>query len=193
MPIVLLLSGPVAVGKSTVTAKLVADSGFKTIRSGEYLREISASRGLVGDRLDLQQIGDSLDERTDFNWLVEDVAIPTVNANPNQELWMIDSVRKSRQVEHFRRHFGRSVYHVHLTASETVLQQRFEARRARGGEYRQATSYDDVVAHPNERAARALLKISDLTLDMGALSPDAAVAEIKKMYGGESHAASGAN
>lgn len=162
--VVLLLSGPVAVGKSTLATKLVGDHGFRTIRSGNHLRSVAAQLGSDTTRRDLQDLGDSLDLQTDYLWLIDDVASPQIEAAPDHAHWLLDSVRKERQVEHFRSRFPH-VVHVHLIAPEEVLRSRYEARLAAGGEYEGSTPYDVAVGHPNEVASRGLIGIADHVVD----------------------------
>lgn len=158
--IVLLLSGPVAVGKSTLATQLVEDHGFRTLRSGNHLRSVATQLGADTTRRTLQELGDTLDLRTDYLWLIDDVASPQIEAAPGHARWLLDSVRKERQVEHFRSRFPH-VVHVHLTATEEVLRARYDARLAAGGEYEGGTPYDAAIGHPNEVASRGLVRIAD--------------------------------
>jgi adenylate kinase family enzyme len=158
--VVLLLSGPVAVGKSTLATQLVEHHGFRTIRSGNHLRSVATQLGSDTTRRALQELGDTLDLRTGYLWLIDSVASPQIEAAPGHARWLLDSVRKERQVEHFRRRFPH-VVHVHLTAKEEVLRARYAARLAAGGEYEGGTPYDVAIAHPNEIASRGLVTIAD--------------------------------
>ena len=76
MKLLLLLSGPVAVGKSGVANTLIKSHGFTSIKSSTYLRSKAASDGLNESRTVLQEAGDRLDSETDFKWLIDDVAVP---------------------------------------------------------------------------------------------------------------------
>ena len=163
--VILLLSGPVAVGKSTLGRQLVENHGFRTIRSGRHLHDLAQRAGSDTSRAGLQHLGDVLDERTDYAWLINDVAVPQIDGAREHARWLLDSVRKERQVEHFRGRFGGYVVHVHLTASEKVLRARYEARLTAGVEYEGGTPYEVAVTHPNEVASRALIRIADLVLD----------------------------
>ena len=166
MLLLLLLSGPVAVGKSAIAWELIERHGFQIIRSGAYLAELVAREGRQGNRRVLQQFGDALDEQTDYRWLVDDVTTPALQANPHQVRWLLDSVRKKRQIEHFRMRFERSVFHVHLTAMEPILRDRYRHRLSEGAEYVGDTAYGAVIAHPNEICARGLIAIADFVLDV---------------------------
>lgn len=163
--LILLLSGPVAAGKSTLSKALVENYGFKSIRSGRYLQTLAQDHTLDVSRQTLQMLGDGLDDVTDFAWLIDDVAAPLIDGEPNQTLWLLDSVRKARQVEHFRARFRDDVLHVHVVAPEEELRRRYEERLTKGGEYEGGTPYDEAITHPNEVSSRALGKIADLIVN----------------------------
>lgn len=167
---ILVLSGPVAVGKSTVSEELATAYGFQRIRSGEFLMRLATEKAIDVCRASLQRLGDELDDSTDYQWLIDEVAAPIIRARPDVERWLLDSVRKIRQVEHFRARFPNLVLHAHLTADEAVLEDRYAQRLAIGKEYVGCTSYSDAIAHPNEIAARKLIEIADLVIDVEALT-----------------------
>jgi hypothetical protein len=173
MKLLLLLSGPVAVGKSGVANALIKNHGFTSIKSSAYLRAQAAYDGLIESRTNLQKTGDRLDDETDFKWLVDDVAVPTIAAKPRSARWLLDSVRKTRQVEHFRKHFGNSVFHVHFTAPERIIEARYNDRLLAGHEVGRV-SYATAVAHPNEQSSRSLIDIADLLIDLASASSEAA-------------------
>ena len=160
----LLLSGPLAVGKTTIRELLEREHGFNNVRSSEYLRGRAAEKGLAPDRLTLQELGDGLDASTDYQWLLDDVARPMFAAKPEVQYWLVDAVRKKRQIEHFRAAFGGSVIHVHLTAPEEVLRGRYEERLLAKGEGVEG-SYERAIDHDNERSARGLVEVADIVLD----------------------------
>jgi hypothetical protein len=136
------------------------------------------AEGIEPDRTQLQQLGDALDERSDYRWLIENVAVPTMARLPGQDRWLLDSVRKLRQVEHFRERFGACVTHAHFEAPEAILKTRYEARLAAGGEYHGGTPYETALDHPNERSARALRLVADVVLDTSVLTPEQAAQEL---------------
>jgi hypothetical protein len=174
----LLLSGPLSVGKSSVTSVLISKHGYTKVRSGSYIASVASIRGQPQTRSGLQEVGDSLDCETDYLWLLDQVAKPAILGAPSQRLWVVDAVRKNRQVAHFRNEFRQAIDHVHLYASEEVLRQRYELRQSSGDDYVGQTPYNVAVRHPNEVAARSLIEIADLAIDVGEGSPEEAASLI---------------
>jgi dephospho-CoA kinase len=160
---VVLLSGPVAVGKTTLRDALVVGHGFSNVRSSEYLRQRAASLALIDDRLSLQELGDKLDRDTDYRWLVDDVALPLFRAG-QQQRWLVDAVRKERQVQHFKAAIPGKVLHVHLTAPEHLIRSRF-ALRLGVAEADAEEAYLRTISHSNEQASKALIEVADLVVD----------------------------
>lgn len=162
---VILLSGPLAVGKTSVCDALIQTYGYERIRSSPYLVEIARNQDLPSDRTGLQNLGDRLDTETDYRWVVDSVAMPLFRKKPEQSLWLFDSVRKRRQIEHFLATVGRmACFHVHLTADEAAIRNRYQSR---GGDL---ANYESEVSHDNERAARALEADCDLLVDISSRS-----------------------
>jgi len=158
----LLLSGAIGSGKTEVAKELIRAFQFVKIASSGYLTSLIPPDELKERderRRQLQELGDRLDVETGYRWIVDPVAIQAIQGTPSTENWLIDAVRKKRQVELFRERFGSVVRHVHLTASEEVLRSRYAEK---GGDY------DAAIAHPNEVNARSLQKLADLVLDTSA-------------------------
>jgi len=162
---IVLLSGPFKVGKSTLTAALSEAFGFRKISSSDYLRTLVPGLDAMDpaqSRLRLQEKGDQLDAETDYRWVVDPVAATAIAQAPQITGWLIDAVRKRRQVDHFRDHFGNAVEHVHLIAPESTL-------LVRSGLTQEA--YETAIAHPNEVSSRALGEIADRVFDTTTQTP----------------------
>lgn len=173
-----LISGAVAAGKSSAAALLISSYGFRRVSSGDYLRGLAAERGIDSDRSSLQALGDRLDLDTDFAWLIDDVAAPMIDLG-GAERWLVDAVRKRKQVQHFRRRFP-DLVHVHFAAPEPILRQRYVDRLiATGAKSDDAASdYDRAILHQNEIEARSLSEIADIEFDTSKMSPEEIVAAI---------------
>lgn len=169
---VLLLSGAIGSGKTAIAKELIRSFRFVKIASSGYLLSLIPPDELnEGDdrRRQLQELGDRLDEETGYRWIVDPVAVQALEGNPDVKNWLVDAVRKRRQVELFRERFGALIRHVHLTASEEVLRSRYAEK---GGDY------DTAVAHPNEANARSLQKLADLVLDTSAAKAELVAQQI---------------
>lgn len=173
----LLLSGAIGSGKTEVAKELIRTFQFDKIASSDYLISIIPPNELKeGDerRRQLQELGDRLDEETGYRWIVEPMATQAVHDFPDTVNWLVDAVRKRRQVELFRERFGSLVSHVHLTASEEVLRSRYAKK---GGDYEVA------IAHPNEVNARGLKDLADLVLDTSAAKAELLAPQIWSTWG----------
>ncbi len=170
---IVLFSGPIAVGKSTLCKNLESNFDFRKISSGEYLRINASQKNLELSRENLQALGDQFDEETDFEWIVKDVSKPILEENADHGLWFVDAVRKRKQVEHFKAAFSH-VCHVHLTAREDILLKRYNQRNTDGEIKEGITLYAEAVNHPNEQAARGLIRFADHVIDLSNTSPSAA-------------------
>lgn len=173
----LLLSGAIGSGKTAVAKELIRVFQFVKIASGAYLvAQIPPHKLKDGDtrRRQLQELGDHLDVKTGYHWIVDLVAVQALNGTPGVKNWLVDAVRKKRQVELFRERFGSLVRHVHLTASEEVLRSRY----AEKGE-----DYDAAIVHPNEVSARSLERLADLVLDTSSAKPGLLAQQIWSTWG----------
>lgn len=160
----LLISGPIAVGKTTLSDYLISSCGFDRIRTGSFLNDLALQHGKPTDRRALQELGDRLDQETDYEWVIK-VARDAMSAKTSQRLWLFDSVRKRRQVLHFRKVFQNTVCHLHLDAPKEILRERYQNRKKEGDQAGNAHSYESAIAHPNEIEARSLIEIADIIFD----------------------------
>ena len=181
---IVLISGPAAAGKTTICDLLKERYGYCAIKSSLYLRSLIDRPDEKVTRYLLQEIGDRLDEETDFNWLVTEVAIPQVEAQVNQENWFVDSVRKPEQIERFSEAFPGQIVHCHITAPDEMLEKRLRARHLADGSDAYERSYAQHVVHPNEISARSLGRTADVVIDTSETEPAYACELIMKMVTG---------
>lgn len=167
-----LLSGPLAVGKTEFSGVLIKRYSFGSIRTGSYLKGLAEASGASADRTSMQELGDSLDLQTDYRWVVDAVAKPQIDANADVTRWLFDSVRKKRQIEHFRSMEGMQVTHIHLNASEKILRERYNERASKGHDYAGNVEYSVAIRHPNEASSRSLIEFADLVIDASTKSSE---------------------
>src|SRR2546428_9442405 len=117
---IIVLSGPVASGKTTLGDTLVERYGFKLQKTRELIRifqKTDLERGA------LQVGGDALDRKTQGRWVANALGRALLDL-PADATVLVDSVRIEAQVKAIRQAFGPHVTHVHLTAPLTELSRR---------------------------------------------------------------------
>lgn len=171
---VIVISGPIAVGKSEVARAIVERYSARRLSTGDLIR---ASLPSGSDRAAQQTAGDRLDRQTKGMWVATALGRlrqddPGIAAS---DTVVVDSVRRLEQVDELREAFGTEtrVLHVHLTAPDAVLRRRYRIRRRASD----PVDYDEVRARPPESAIESLAAPADIVIDYSGELPavDAAV------------------
>ena len=155
---IIVLSGPVASGKTTLGDTLVERYGFKLQKTRDLIRVLQKTEL---ERVALQRGGDVLDCKTKGRW-VADALGRTLLDLPTDVTIVVDSVRIGAQVEAIRQAFGPRVTHIHLTAPHPELARRYRKRQKH---LRELSSYDEVCANETERNVDNLKQIADVVVD----------------------------
>jgi adenylosuccinate synthase len=166
---IVLVSGPVGAGKTTLCEQLVSSFGAIHFKSRHYLlRRVDpgADPANPTPRNILQALGNKLDKKTKGAWIVDGIReiLPTAGGN---QLVLVDAVRIEAQIAGVRSAYGDHVVHIHLTAPVTELGQRYASRsrhssRTNIGELK---SYDDVRRDTTESRIDELATHADIVID----------------------------
>src|SRR5262245_49438945 len=105
----ILLSGPVGAGKTTLAELLCKRYQIELVRTRSLLLQMTRADD---ERDQLQRAGERLDTRTKGRWLAEALAKLAEQYKDNVEI-LVDAVRINRQIEEIRATFGVPVLHVH--------------------------------------------------------------------------------
>lgn len=167
---IILLSGPVACGKSTLAADLEKRFDVTRIRTREIIKVLKPR--VRNERASLQRAGDRLDSETNGEWISSYVQKEILTLKPNHGI-LIDSVRITKQVEAFRRAFGRRVIHIHLTASDAELKRRYQLRiEKQSSGIEEALSFEDLRRNKTERQVYLLANDADIIIDTEKCRPE---------------------
>lgn len=153
---IIVLSGEIAAGKSTLAKMLGARWGVepahtRTIITRHYRRAYKDSlEENPPTREALQAHGELLDRETNGKWLSESISL-------TWPATIIDAARRQEHVDALRERYDR-VLHVHLEANAEALRDRFVARGEPG-------EYERFKANATEAQVPSLRKTADLVID----------------------------
>ncbi len=126
--IIILLSGQIATGKSTICDGLRKEYGFEIVSTFEILQKrarIKHNGNIPKDRDFYQKFGRKQDKDTNGRWVLDE----TQHVISKHDRVLIDSVRKQEQIDSFRSSYGQSVVHIHLDAPLEWRRDHFITRR----------------------------------------------------------------
>src|SRR3990170_2475399 len=163
----IVMSGQVSSGKSTLAEGLSKRFGFEVLRTKDWLKRRLRAKG-TPSRKDLQTMGDRLDIRTGGKWVVQELTknLPALAS----ETVILDSTRTKEQVEELRAAFGPIVTHIHLTAPRDELELRFKKRMRT--DKRELATYRVVRENKTELQVGSLREVADIVIDTNRCTPD---------------------
>lgn len=165
---VILISGPISCGKSTLAQLLNAHFGMPIFRTRDILLQHIKSH-LPSDRKTLQRIGEHLDSSTGGSWVMDGL-LQWLQTHAHASDVVVDSIRILGQIEALRKAFGSKVIHVHLTAPPQELEKRFKRRQKSGRE--STRTYIEAKNDPTEQQVESLRNIADVMIDTKRCTPD---------------------
>jgi adenylosuccinate synthase len=172
----LLLSGPIAVGKTTLAVHLRDGLAYEVIAVRSALEKALSLTSV--HRAHLQDLGQRLEAETHGAWLADHVA--SVQAGIAAPL-VVDALRTRAQASAIRDVVSHPLGHVHLTASSQSLSTRFSTRR--NAELLDYAVISDALAHPVEAEVDDLAAVADLVLDTSALDAKAVATRVMDWLG----------
>lgn len=162
---IVLLSGRVCAGKSSLARLLAKNFSFTHIKTQKYLQDYNPS--VDESRHSLQELGQRLDKKTGGAWVVTGL-IKDMGSSRSEEgaHFVIDAVRIREQIEKIRRAFGSRVVHVHLEAPPADLAERYGKRsRRKRNPIKEFPSYEYVGRNRTEKQVDTLRALADVVVD----------------------------
>lgn len=133
--LIIIISGEIACGKSSICDGLVEKYGFKTFSTREVLEDfykLENGGTIPEDRSLLQKFGEQKDKETNGGWVLDQLHGKLIAENRV----IIDSARISEQIAVFRRAYGDSVYHIHLKCPREIRLERFISRGRKSDKFK---------------------------------------------------------
>lgn len=169
-PRVVVLSGRVCAGKSTLAVQLQVKAGATHIKSKDLIYEQWS--GTDTNKKPAQGAGLRLDQETSGRWLADTLNRHLMNGEKFDFL-VVDAVRIPEQV-HFLRQSGWEVTHVHLDASKETLVKRHKCLTNDS----EAMTYAEFSKKWSERHVKGLAKLADVVIDTDRCNADDVFARV---------------
>lgn len=164
VPRIVVVSGPVGAGKSTLADCLHRRYGAVHVRTSEIMRDFAVGRGvgLDDERRAMQDFGDRLDTETGGSWVSDWLSEKVADGEITGDLVVVDAARRTEQIERLREAFPARVSHIHLYAPVPELTRRYSDRDSG---LRELSSYDEVRSNATEEQVTTLADEADVSID----------------------------
>ncbi|WP_247804126.1 adenylosuccinate synthetase [Bradyrhizobium sp. 191] len=153
MRYIIVISGPVAVGKSALADELLQRFSSHRIST----RQLLIDTGCPNERDALIEAGKRLDAETEGRWVRDGIA-RYVAEHERKDVILVDAVRTAPQIAHLRETYRERLVHAHVTAPFEVIKKRYEDR---GSTADTGMTYDQVRADPTEAGVWSLEATAD--------------------------------
>lgn len=157
MKSIVLLSGGVLSGKSTLAEMLKTECGYSVLKTWELLKKVHKDNMT---RESLQRLGDEIEWGTMGAW-VRDEVIRFINDTKCDKL-VVDAVRTPNQIKYIYAEFGEIVKHIHLEADIVELKKRHGLRQRH--DFVEPMDYAQLLNNETERDVPKLGTIADIQI-----------------------------
>lgn len=183
--LIVLLSGNVSVGKTTLSKGLMAHYSATVVKTKDVMKELAVSKlgkELPSERKALQDLGTKLDQDTNGEWVLTALkkhiaGLPAAH----EDVVVVDAVRILPQIKAIRRAYHFAVKHIHLEASTSALAKRYVGRGSGG--VRELLSYSDVGTDPTESGVATLRQSADFVVNTERCTPEDILARVAANLG----------
>lgn len=178
--LIVLISGSVSAGKTTLSEGLRRQHGATIVKTKEELKDLAVGRlkrELPAERRALQKFGQELDAETHGEWVLNALKKHIRDAKVGREdVVVVDAVRILPQIKAIRRAYQFAVKHIHLEASSAALAARYKTRGNAG--VRELPRYADVGRNPTEARVATLRQSADFVVDTERCTPEDILARV---------------
>ena len=177
---IILLSGSVASGKTTLARKLAERFGMDLLRTRNWVKAELNCLDREG-RADLQREGDRLDRETGGTWVLKGLDRDLRRLGTPRSV-VVDSVRIEKQIDAIREAYGAAVTHIHMTAPLSVLAERYGKRQG-GSAHSDSMSYETVRNNDTELRVDNLRDIADVVINSDRCTEEDVLARVASRLG----------
>jgi adenylosuccinate synthase len=178
---IVVLSGPISAGKSTLATNLSTRYGARIIKTRDLIRQqlpkVKEERGA------LQRAGEKLDRTDGGSWVKNALVrfIETAQGGTTPiGLFVVDSARIPGQINAIRDAYGTAVHHIHLNAPDTELEARYKRRDSKTQEF---PDYAQVRRSHTEKNIGALQDLADIVVATDRCTTDAVLVRAIALLG----------
>ena len=183
--IIVLISGNVSAGKSTLGEGLRRQYSSTTVKTKEILKDLAVKRlkhDLPRERSALQEFGTKLDAETAGEWVLNALKKHIAEARVAEDgVVVVDAVRILPQIKAIRKAYQFAVKHVHLEAPPPALAQRYKKRG--NTEVKELKKYSDVSKDPTEARVALLRQSADFVVDTERCTPEDVLVRVATFLG----------
>lgn len=166
--LIVVLTGEIGSGKTTLANSLESDYGFTILKTREALKKLSESgrfrqKKSEDERQFLQRVGETLDNETQGNWIVEHFQ-SIINVTSRI---VVDAIRIPEQIHAFRQSYGhQNVFQIYLQVSDVELEKRhFNRNHLKFDDLEAILSYKQYKSNRTESRVKNLSQDADLVID----------------------------
>jgi adenylosuccinate synthase len=164
---IVLVSGSIASGKSTLVNRLRSEfDDVHTLKTKEVLLEIAFKKRNreLSERAEMQRFGEQMDRDTDGAWVRDELRRLLSRLGPAESnaIVVVDAVRIPEQIKKIREAYGYLVVHVHLSAPDKVLSERYTKRNSGLKEF---PNFAATRRSKTEARIQSLEEMADVVLD----------------------------
>ena len=166
---IVLISGSVASGKTTLTENLRSRfDQIQILKTKEVIKSIAlkkTGKEIELERRSMQEFGERLDRETNGQWVRDALRRLLGRLGPlePEAIVIVDAVRIPEQIRAIRRAYGFSVLHIHLQTPVDILDQRYRGRRYSG--LKELPSFSEVERNETESRVKQLEIAADVVID----------------------------
>lgn len=178
---IILLTGPICAGKSTVAKRLATEHNIVHIETRQYLNR--KKEGIAQERGAMQEFGEKLDRKTRGGWVRDELQKDLDKLDPAQSV-VVDSIRALNQIHRIRESYGNEVVQLHLEAAESSLEARYSQRKKKGqSNVKEFDDYKTVLENATERGISQLRDDADVVILTDRCTEDDVIVRVEAQLG----------